>query len=78
MIFYICSNLQCGNTDGDTNSDQASVQIQTIPGCQQYVETSGAEIILTLPVDPHLPNIVYIKTVADKPIPDDATVSKIY
>ena len=63
--------------DNSDNNNEASVIIEAIPGCKQYLETSGSEIILTLPVDPHLPNIVYIKTLEDKAIPSDATVSMI-
>ena len=65
-------------TNDDADGDEASVDINidTIPGCKQYFEKiSGSELLLTLPVDPHLPNIVYIKTRADKAIPADATVS---
>ena len=62
------------NNDGD--DDSVDINISTIPGCSQYFEkTSGSEFLLTLPVDPHLPNIVYIKTRVDKAIPADATVS---
>ena len=65
-----------GNTaDGDDDSIEENVVIDALPRCKQYFETSGSEIILTLPVDPHLPNIVYIKTPVAKAIPADATVS---
>ena len=63
-----------GNT-ADDDSDEENVVIDAIPGCQQYFETSGSEIILSLSVDPHLPNIIYIKTPLAKAIPADATVS---
>ena len=63
-----------GNTAND-DSNEENVVIDAIPGCKQYFETSGSEIILTLPVDPHLPNIVFIKTPLAKAIPADATVS---
>ena len=62
-------------SDGDDNSNEENVDVSAIPNCRQYIESSGSEIILTLPVDPHLPNIVYIKSVAAKAIPADATVS---
>ena len=61
--------------DGDDNSNEEIVEVDAIPNCKQYIESSGSEIILTLPMDPHLPNIVYIKSIAAKAIPADASVS---
>ena len=74
-------------SDGDDDSEEENVEVDdskeenvevsAISNCKQYIESSGSEIILTLPVDPHLPNIVYIKSLAAKAIPADATVSDL-